>query len=352
MMKVDVVLEGGGVKGIALVGALSVLEEHGFELHRVAGSSAGAIVGALAASGMPTTEMKEVVSSIDYRRFKDPGLLERFGLVGKGVSLLFEQGMYEGRFLETWLSEQLAGLGVSTFGDLRDADVDTGSATTDPRRASKLVVTASDLSNGRLAYLPWDYADRYPNGGPTVADGGMFERRVVEAVRCSMSIPFFYEPYRLRYGSGPQREREVKAVMVDGGMLSNFPVQVFDRTDGGTPRWPTLGIKLSNRPEEVPPPKPVSGPIQFCQSLLTTMMGFGDRLHIENPKVVSRTIFVDTLGVSATEFDRVSTDVALRDALFESGVTAARRFLDGDGTPEHPKWTFENYVAEQASTNR
>ncbi|HEY6532076.1 MAG TPA: patatin-like phospholipase family protein [Acidimicrobiales bacterium] len=346
-MKVDVVLEGGGVKGIALVGALTALEEHGFEIHRVAGASAGAIVGALAAAGMDAKEMRDVVASIDYSQFKDPGFLERLGLPGKGLSLLFEQGIYEGRFLETWLTAQLAALGVSTFADLRDADTDQGSATADPKKSSKLVVTASDISNGRLAYLPWDYQGHYPTSAE--ADGGMFERSVVEAVRCSMSIPFFYEPHRLKYRRQPTEKREVEAVMVDGGMLSNFPVQVFDRTDGRTPRWPTLGIKLSNRPEEMPPPKPVDGPIEFVQSLLTTMMGFSDRVHIENPKVISRTIFVDTLGVSATEFDRVSEDAKLRDDLFESGLWAARKFLDGDGTPEHPKWTFERYVTEQAA---
>ena len=47
----DLVLEGGGVKGIALVGAISVLEERGYGFRRVAGTSAGAIVGALVAAG-------------------------------------------------------------------------------------------------------------------------------------------------------------------------------------------------------------------------------------------------------------------------------------------------------------
>ena len=49
----DLVLEGGGVKGLALVGAIEVLEEHGYRFRRIAGTSAGAIVGALVAGGMP-----------------------------------------------------------------------------------------------------------------------------------------------------------------------------------------------------------------------------------------------------------------------------------------------------------
>ena len=61
-----------------------------------------------------------------------------------------------------------------------------------------------------------------------------------------MSIPFFYEPQRF-YGRDEQGER-VRSFMVDGGMLSNFPIEVFDRTDGKPPRWPTFGIKLSAKP--------------------------------------------------------------------------------------------------------
>jgi len=344
-MKLDLVLEGGGVKGIALVGALSVLQQRGFELHRVAGSSAGAIVGSLVAAGMDTDTMRGVVDSIDYRSFKDEGFVDHFGLLGKGVSFLFEKGIYEGDFLEAWLTEQLAACHVSTFADLSDADDDPGSASADAARAYKLVVTASDISHGRLALLPWDYPTPYPTDDP---GGGAATRSVVEAVRCSMSIPFFYEPHRLPYRTGPKLEHTEKALMVDGGMLSNFPVQVFDRTDGRPPRWPTFGIKLSSRPKDIVSPPPIDGPVDFVTSLLTTMMGFSDRAHIEDPKIVSRTIFVDTLGVSATEFDRVSTDPDLRRALFDNGVAAATAFLDGDGTPAHPAWTFERYLEQSA----
>jgi NTE family protein len=77
------------------------------------------------------------------------------------------------------------------------------------------------------------------------------------------------------------------------------------------------------------------------------MMGFGDRAHIEDPKVVSRTIFVDSLGVTATDFVRVSNDPELREALFKSGVAAATAFLDG--TADRPAWTFDRYLQEQSA---
>src|ERR1700722_2472503 len=69
---VNLVLEGGGVKGIGLVGAISVLEEHGYTFARVAGTSAGAIVGALVAAGFTSPELHQLMGTLDYTKFRDP----------------------------------------------------------------------------------------------------------------------------------------------------------------------------------------------------------------------------------------------------------------------------------------
>ena len=78
----------------------------------------------------------------------------------------------------------------------------------------------SDVTRGRLVRLPWDY----PKYGLDADD-----QLVADAVRASMSIPFFYEPQRF---TGATSGRRSTSFMVDGGMLSNFPIEVFDRTDG------------------------------------------------------------------------------------------------------------------------
>jgi NTE family protein len=57
--KYDAVFEGGGVKGVALIGALKRLEEEGIEFGRVAGTSAGAIAASLVASGYKAEEIKD-----------------------------------------------------------------------------------------------------------------------------------------------------------------------------------------------------------------------------------------------------------------------------------------------------
>lgn len=71
ILKADAVFEGGGVKGIGLVGALSVAEEKGYRWQNVAGTSAGAIVAGLVAAGYSAAELQEIMAELDYRKFKD-----------------------------------------------------------------------------------------------------------------------------------------------------------------------------------------------------------------------------------------------------------------------------------------
>ncbi|KAE8764008.1 patatin-like phospholipase family protein [Georgenia thermotolerans] len=323
MTRCDLVLEGGGVKGIALVGALSVLEERGYAVQRVAGTSAGAIVGALVAAGMPASRIAELVEALDYRKFRDRGPEDLVPVLGPAVSLLFQDGVYEGRYLKEWLTARLAEQSVHTFADLRITD-DPGTALP-PERRFRFVAVATDVTRGRLVALPWEY-DQYGLTADAVP--------VEDAVRASMSIPFFFEPVKLRPPAGRER------VLVDGGLLSNFPVQLFDRRDDRPPRWPTFGIKLSAR-QSVWPERDVRGPAGLARAMLETLIGHADRVHVEDPDVVERTIFVDTLGVRATDFD-LDRDTARR--LFANGRAAAEQFLQS--------WDWDAYLAGRTARER
>lgn len=314
-MRCDLVLEGGGVKGIALVGAVDVLEEHGYEVQRVAGTSAGAIVGALVAAGLPGERRRALMEEVDYRAFQDASLLDRLP-GGKLLSLLTEHGVYEGGYLTRWLSDQLASCGVRTFGDLRCDD--PGAAPSAGLR-SRLVVMASDVTHGRLRRLPDDY--------PVLGIDDVASVLVADAVRASMSIPFFFEPVRMKGRGG----RPV--VLVDGGMLSNFPVAVFDRTDGRPPRWPTFGIKLSARAGAQAARFDCDSVTDLVRAMVGTMTSFYDQMHLDGDDVLDRTVFVDTFGVKSTEFD---LDAATRDRLYCSGRAAAEKFLS--------TWDFDDYV--------
>jgi NTE family protein len=322
VMDADLVLEGGGVKGIGLVGAYAALSDAGYTFHRIAGASAGAIVGALIAAGIKPDELETVMRTVDYGRFQDESFIDHLGLVGKGLSILFEKGIYEGKYLREWLDGALTTLGSRTFGDLR---IDDPNSSLPPEKAYRLVVMASDVSRGVLARLPWDY----PHYGLKADD-----QLVADAVRASMSIPFFYEP--LRFAGHDDAGHEVRSYMVDGGMLSNFPIEVFDRTDGKPPRWPTFGIKLSAKPiAPVLERFEVKGTFGLARAMVGTMTNFHDQMHIDDPSVLARTMFVDTGHVKATDFD---IDEPTQDMLFTQGRRGALKFLT--------TWDFERYVAE------
>jgi NTE family protein len=323
--RADVVLEGGGVKGIALVGALSVLEEAGYTFPRIAGTSAGAIVGALLAAGRSTVELRSLMDRTDYQRFKDESRLDRLP-GGKLVSLLFESGVYEGTYLREWLDEQL-GETKNTFAEMA-LPADPASSLL-PHQRYRLVVNVSDVSLGRLVRFPWDYHRIYG------LEPG--EQSVAAAVRASMSIPFFFEPARMKYERWAEgRRHDTTSVLVDGGMLSNFPVDIFDTPAGHTPRWPTFGIKLSSRPGAIGEsfPADVDGPVSLAKAMLGTLTSFRDAMHVDDPSVQARTIFVDTAGVRSTDFD---LDDATRQLLYDSGRHAATEFL--------ATWDFEQYKA-------
>ena len=65
-VRVGVVLSGGGAKGIAHVGVLKVLEEAGIRIDYIGGTSMGAIVGGLYASGMSATQIEKELNTIDF----------------------------------------------------------------------------------------------------------------------------------------------------------------------------------------------------------------------------------------------------------------------------------------------
>ena len=121
--RVDLVLEGGGVKGNALVGALSVLEERGFQTQNVAGASAVAIVAALHAAGYNALELRDIIKDLDFSRFRDTSWVDRIPFVGSPLSILADLGIYEGKQLLEYIGELLEKKDVRTFADfVRDAN--------------------------------------------------------------------------------------------------------------------------------------------------------------------------------------------------------------------------------------
>ncbi len=319
----DLVLSGGGVLGIGHVGVASVLEERGYRFRRIAGTSAGAIVGSLLAAGMPTPELARRMRRLEYPTFIDKGRLDRIPLLGPPLSIAFENGYAEGDAFVEWLGRELAALGVRTFGDLRMGDE---GADRRPEHRWRLVVMVADVTRGQFLRLPWDY-ERYGLDPD--------EQPIVDAVRASISVPYLFEPARLRHPGG-------ESLLVDGGLISNYPIDAFDRTDGKRPRWPTFGATLVPRLPGETPRLGVPGlralrlipSYRFLEATVATALAGRDQGYLAQPWVRARSIEVDNLGVNPFDF---SISPGTVERLYRSGREAAARFLEA--------WSFEDYLA-------
>ncbi|MGE2737006.1 patatin-like phospholipase family protein [Mycolicibacterium vaccae] len=325
-LRADLVLSGGGVKGLALVGAVAALADAGYLPHRISGTSAGALVGAVLAAAtqsgrLSTPELTDLAMRLDYRKFLDPGPVERLPLVGPAWGVLSGNGIYRGEALREWVTRRLAEYGVSTFADLALDDPDLP-----PEQRYRLVVTVADVTLGQLVRLPWDYERLYGLDPDT--------QRVADAVRASTAIPFFYRPEELTAADGRTSQ------LVDGGLLSNFPIDSLDRRDGKPPRWPTFGVTLMpNMPAEnaavIPALRPlhiIAGPTLLEQVLTTVLVG-RDQAYLNQPWVSARTVRIDASPVGVLEFDLSEQD---KRELFERGQDAAEDFL--------ATWDWEDYL--------
>lgn len=242
-------LEGGGIKGLGLVGAVLRLMQERYTFPRVAGTSAGAIVAAFIAADIDADGLADVMDRLDYSRVPDrspPGI----PVVSEGVSLLSKRGAYEGDYVREFVYEELKQLGVTTFGDLRRSDA-KADRNTEPYQRYKLVVMATDVTRGRLLRLPWDY--RLLHLDPD-------EQVVADAVRASMSIPLYFEPVTLRDG-----QTGAETTLVDGGCCRTSR----SRSSTGRTRRTRAGRRSGSRSSpSCPPETRSSSPASRCPSFL------------------------------------------------------------------------------------
>jgi NTE family protein len=175
---------------------------------------------------------------------------------------------------------------------------------------------AADVTRGQLLRLPQDY-ERYGLDPD--------EQSVADAVRASTSVPYLFEPFKLRHDGG-------ESLLVDGGLISNYPIDIFDRTDGRAARWPTIGVTLipqlpagdTRLVPQLALLRPVPG-FRFLESVVTTAVVGRDQGYLAQPWVKARSIEVDSLGVGPFDF---TIDQRTAERLYESGRRAASQHLD------------------------
>lgn len=289
-MLIDGVFSGGGIKDFALIGAYQVLEEKGFRFHRLAGTSAGAILAGFIAAGFSGKEIERLLDEQDFTIFLDPRNTFLPFPIMKWLFLYWRMGLYRGKALEDWLTEKLASKGIYSFGDLPDGSL-------------KLI--ASDITNGKMLVLP-DDLERHGISGRTFP--------IARAIRMSCGIPFFFEPVKLNVGFG-------ESLIVDGGVLSNFPIWLFDEPNGKKQR-PVIGLKISRGNHETPV-HIIKNSLNLFEALFSTMQNAHDSRYISR-KHEKNIIFIPVEDTKTTDFD-LSNDTKI--ALMEQGRKSTDKFL-------------------------
>jgi len=289
-MYVDGVFSGGGIKGFAIIGAHREIERRGFRFKRVAGTSAGSIMAALIAANYTSEEIYQMIDELDLKSFLDERKTYLPFNLTKWLLVYWRLGRYKGDELEKWVAHHLARRGIYKFSDLPP---------------QTLRVIASDLTNGQLVVLPDDLV-KYG------IDPGSFP--VAKAIRMSCSLPYFFEPVKLYEGKSPN-------IIVDGGVLSNFPMWLFDQENVKKVR-PVLGVKLSHSIIHSPKNK-IKNAIQMYEALFETMKDAHDDRYISR-KHAKNIVFIPTDGLLATEFEMTEEK---KKELIQLGETYAKQFF-------------------------
>jgi NTE family protein len=287
----NLVMEGGGIKGIAYGGALEVLEERGAlkNITRVAGTSAGAISASLLAIGYSAKEITEIIVNTPIESFNDDGFVPR------GTKRLITNfGWYKGASFLMAIEQLIfdrTGNAHLTFADLHRL------ASSFPFR--DLYVVGVDLSDQKAVVFSYEH---YPN------------MRIADAVRVSMSIPIYYKAIWLNKEGFVIEEPKPEDnchLFVDGGIVMNYPIEVFDNTQyiagmkGSNHIFnkETIGLRL-DRMEQISLEVEKGGGIAPFEitDLNSYMSALGSivmrNVHPAHSEDIYRTIFINDLGMS------------------------------------------------------
>jgi len=319
----NLVFEGGGVKGIAYVGALGALAERGIlgQITRVAGTSVGGVNALLLCLRYSPEQARKILWQLDFANFLD----DSWGVVRDTRRFLRSYGWYRGDFFRNWagaLIRERVGNPDATFNDLQEAN------------CLDLSLVGTNLSTGFSEVFSLEHTPRM---------------RVADALRITISIPFFFTAVR-----GLRRD-----LYVDGGLLRNYPVRLFDRrkyiaddcmarhsfspgyyeTDNSARpassspfvfNKETLGFRLDTRDKisvfrdgAEPQRRDIQDMFDFVSAVVSTALDVQQTVHLESDDW-QRTIYIDSLGVGTFDFD---LKAASKRALIEQGKSGVEEYF-------------------------
>ncbi|MBC8154367.1 MAG: patatin-like phospholipase family protein [Bacteroidetes bacterium] len=305
----NIVFEGGGVRGIAYAGALTVLENRGKlrAVERVGGTSVGAITALLLALGYTTAEMKAILTDLNIQQFNDG----RGFFIGGFHRMARRYGWYRGERLEKWIDMLIVrktGNAALTFADLHQRHRQQPAF-------KDLYVTGTNLTTQKGVVFSHEHT-------PTMT--------LKTTVRISLSVPMYFGAVFMdadnRIVPKPKKGQAYQ-VLVDGGLTANYPLDLFDTNEQPNPE--TLGLKLE-RPEQLQhravtdgvAPYPIRNVGEYVGAFYNYII---ENLNDKRPALEKeRTVYISTAGITP-RVRRMRTDQTRQ--LYESGERAATAFL-------------------------
>jgi NTE family protein len=372
---IDVVIEGGGVKGIATLGALYALEAVGLRFRKIAGTSSGALIAAfLAAAGQSAAEPKverliEILADMDFLSFADGGSDARMMislLTSTTPDSTWQDWMNKSRVALTALrnlNEMIQQMGLNPGGRLLGflcnelAVLNGGIPLTvgelkrrwalDPVRIDgkpleqELQVVATDISHRQRVIFPRELA-AYVHNPDSILIGDL--------VRASTSIPFFFAPVRLLdFSTDRSNLKAPEHIMfLDGGIVSNFPLSIFDVPNTlQRPLCPTFGLLIDEQMDADDAVQTIDNPVKLGLAMFMTAIEHGDKTYIKsNQHNAARIIRITNTVHAGKKVTVIDFNLSNADkiALFENGVNAV---LDKLAT-----WNFKEYIRQFRSDTK
>ena len=325
VMYKNLVMEGGGVRGLAYPGALHVLETQGIlhSIENVAGSSAGAIAGIMVALNYSSYEIDSVLHSIKIQEFNDG----RF-FIGKIKRVTKEYGVHKGVKLSDWIGNLIkykTGHEDITFRGLYELTLKNPGF-------KNFYCTGTNISKQELEIFSWQ---NWP------------DMKLRTAVQISSCIPFYFVPIAID-AEGNEVSAEQDSVKydlyVDGGMLCNYPISIFDQCkSGGNPlvcndvifNPQTIGLKLEraeqidvfNQNKTYVAPYEIESMKDYSAAVMNLLVETLNRRSPELKNEIGRTIYISYGNVGGKP-RKVS--LKEKEELYNNGVEAANKFFAGN----------------------
>jgi len=219
----NLVFEGAGVRGIAYCGAVQEMESKKMmdSIERVGGTSSGAIIALTISLGYSGKEIENIISKTNFKKFNDGGFFFIGGIYRLNKYFGWYKGKKFGRWLEKMIKEKTGNENI-TFEELHQ------------KGFKDLYITGTSLNKQKAVVFSYE---SYP------------KMKVKDAVRISGSIPLYFEPVYID-SSGKTfdhpKQKQGFDMMVDGGILENFPIHIFDKQQ---PDLNTIGFRIDHSPQ-------------------------------------------------------------------------------------------------------